>query len=281
MKITELPTGIHLGVPADVYHERVLGMVSKSALDHVHQSPSHYKAWIDGLVAEEGRALDFGGAFHVALLEPERFADTYTLMPRFDEHRDRAGKGSTKAFKEAVAAWRELNADKRTLDAEDMSTIERMVASVRAHPLASAMIRDGLPEVTLRWRDEETGLECRARADYYVRARRMVVDVKTSRDASFDEFRRSVVNYRYHVQDALYRGAFAAVGEPIQHFVFVVVEKAPPYAVAVYTLDSDGIQRGYAHARRDIATLAECLRNDAYPGYPMTIQTLDLPPWAA
>lgn len=281
MKIAELPTGIHLGVPEADYHERVLGMVSKSALDHVHQSPAHYKAWIDGQVEETSPALDFGGAFHVALLEPERFVDTYTTMPRFDDLRGANGRGTTKAYKEAVAAWRESNADKTPLSAEDMTTIERMVASVRAHPLASKMIRDGIPEVTLRWRDESTGLECRARADYYVRSRKMVVDVKTSRDASFTEFRRSVVNYRYHVQDALYRAAFGAVGEPIQHFVFVVIEKTPPYAVAVYTLDSDGIQRGYAHASQDIATLAECLRNDAYPGYPVTIQTLDLPPWAA
>jgi hypothetical protein len=133
----------------------------------------------------------------------------------------------------------------------------------------------------LRWKDLETGLQCKTRADYYVAPRRMVADIKSAEDASYETFRRSVVKYRYHVQDALYRASFGAIGAPIDHFVFVVVEKKPPYAIATYTLDSDAIQRGYAHTVDGMHDMARCLREDSWPGYPVTIRSLDLPPWAA
>lgn len=282
-RILDLPPGLHRGVPPSLYHGRHLGLVSKSALDILgRRSPLHYKTWIDGGIPDEDREpLIFGGAFHCGLLEPDRFDEAYVARPTFDEYRDTAGKLSTKLGKAALATWRDANEGRVELDAEWPAAIAKMVAAVRAHPLASKMIANGEPEITLRWKDPETGLECKARADYYVPSRRMVVDVKSADDASEEGFRRSVARWRYHVQDALYRAAFGAIGAPIEHFVFVVVEKTPPYAVATYTLDSTSIQRGYAHATRDMAKLAECLRNDNWPGYPVTIQPLELPPWAA
>ena len=54
-----------------------------------------------------------------------------------------------------------------------------------------------------------------------------------------------------------------------------------PYAVATYTLDADGVGRGYSSVRADIDKLAEAMKTGKFPGYPETIQTIDLPPWAA
>lgn len=272
--IIQLPTGLHRNVSENIYHARVPGLVSKSALDLVHRSPLHYRAWIDGAEEERSDALDFGSAFHCSMLEPDRFAREYAAEPDFGDCRKKDNKA-------ARDDWRQSHAGAKLISLEDNTTIAAMVRSVRAHPLASKIIAEGQAEVTLRWKDADTGLECKARADYYVKHRRLVADIKTAADASKEAFRRAIVNYRYHVQDALYRAAFGAIGEPIEHFVFVVVEKTAPYAVAEYTLSSDGIQRGYAHATSDIAMLAECLRNDDWPGYPVTIQQLDLPPWAA
>ena len=156
-----------------------------------------------------------------------------------------------------------------------------LVKAVRAHRLAGRMIRNGEAELTVRWRDADTGLECKCRADYYVPSLRMVADVKSTLDASHDAFRRDVVKYRYHVQDALYRAGFAAADARIEHFAFIAVEKAPPYAVAVYTLDSFGVEKGHIAARLNIERLAECLKTNTWPGYSAEIQELHLPPWAA
>lgn len=272
--ILALAHGMHRDVSATVYHERVPGMASKSALDLVRRSPAHLKAWLDGQEEEPTPALVFGAAFHCAALEPEVFARTYATEPDFGDCR----------FKEAKAErdrWRAANDGKIRLSATDAEAISGMIASMRAHPLASRMIRDGVSELTLRWRDEETGLECRARDDYFVPSLRMAVDLKSTADASADEFRRSVAKFGYHRQDAFYRAAHAAVGAPLDHFVFVAVEKTAPHAIAIYSLDGEATLRGHESIARDMATLARCFGANEYPGYPVEIQTLTVPPWAA
>jgi hypothetical protein len=269
-----IPIGMHKAVPAGDYHRRELGVVSNSALKLVNRSPAHYKAWIEGASEErDSPALAFGRVFHCALLEPDVFRARYVAMPKFGDLRTKAGK-------EVRDAWLAEHAGADPITFDDMLTITSMVDSVRRHPLASKMIQDGEAELTLSWRDEETGLSCKSRLDYYVKDLAMIADVKTCEDASWDAFRRDVAKYSYHRQDALYRSAALELDLPVQHFVLLAVEKSPPYAVATYTLDGEGIGRGYQAARRDMNVLAECLKTNRWPAYPETIMEIEVPPWA-
>jgi hypothetical protein len=268
------PEGLAYGVPAEAYHQKHLGMISKSALDVLARSPAHYRAWLEGEGMKETPALTFGKAFHCCILEPQVFAATYSVLPDFGDCR-------VKANKEAKQAWFAAN-DGRTFISEDMlATIRGMEAAVRKHPAASRILLDGESEVTIRWTDESTGLPCKSRADYYVRDKRLVADLKSTEDASPEAFMRSVAKYRYHVQDALYRDGFRACGEAIDHFALVAVEKEPPFGVAVYTLDADAVAKGYSLARSNIELMSACLCNDSWPAYSNGVETLSLPRWAA
>jgi hypothetical protein len=273
--ILDLPQGMHEGVPHDVYHQRHLGLVSKTSLDLVHRSLAHYQAWVCGAaLVEEMPALSFGGAFHCALLEPDLFTTAYAVEPDFGDCRKKENKA-------ARDEWRATHASAQLITTDTESAIQGMIKAVHAHPIASKAVRDGIPELTLRWKDQDTGLQCKTRADYYVKGKRMVVDFKSAQDASEKAFTKAVANYRYHVTDALYRASFSAVGEPIQHYMFVVVEKTPPYAIATYVLDIDAIHAGHNAAVRDMARLATAVQNGEFPGYPVGIVKLELPPWAA
>lgn len=273
--VLDLPPGLHRGVPEHVYHQRVPGLVSKGALDRVRRSPAHYKAWLEGAAADEtSDALTFGKGFHCAVLEPERFALEYVVEPAFGDCRKTANKASRDL-------WREENKGAVWLSDEDHRAFAGMAASVRSHPLASKMLADGVSELTVRWKDPATGLECKARADHYRKSHRMGVDVKTAEDASYEAFRKSAAAYGYHRQSALYADGFEAVGEPLDHFVFVVVEKRPPYAVATYVLDVAAVTLGRVSVREAMARLAECIESDRFPAYPEQIQVLELPSWAA
>lgn len=272
--ILNLNDGAHAGLADSVYHQRVLGVVSKTALDLVARSPAHYKAWIDGATEEEeSDALNFGRAFHCALLEPDLYGKRYTVEPDFGDCRFKANKANRDA-------WRTAHAGHEHLSADDFARIGGMVASIRRHPLAGRMIREGRSELTLKWRDPESGLTCKSRLDYYVESQAMIVDAKSTIDARWAKFRRQIIDHRYHVQDALYRSAAVELQLPIQFFVFVACEKTPPYAVATYTLDADGIGRGYSAARADIDLLAICVRDNVWPGYPVGIKEIALPDWA-
>jgi exodeoxyribonuclease VIII len=267
------PLGIHNDVPESEYHAPAFGVVSKSALDAIVRSPAHYLHW-HTTPREPTDAMLFGRAFHCAALEPERFATAYVVKPEFGDQR-------TPANKARRLEWEAQNAGSEAISAAWRDKALRMAEVLRAHPLVSRMLVGGQSEVTVTWRDEQTGLPCKSRADYYVPQRAMVVDLKSTADASPDAFRKSIANYRYHVQDALYRDAFRGAGAPIQHFVMVAVEKEGPHGVAVYSLDAESIAMGYGAARQGIDALAHAVKTDDWRGYPAQINTVELPPWAA
>jgi exodeoxyribonuclease VIII len=179
-----LPEGTH-DIADEVYHRRELGIASKSTLDMIHRSPAHYKAWVDGAVPDEDRAaLVFGRAFHVAVLEPEKWAANYASLPSF-------GDGRTKEAKARKATWLAVNEGRIAVPEADYETIEAMAMAVRAHPLASKLVTGGKAEQTLRWCDEATGLQCKSRVDYIAREGTVFVDLKSCANADFNEFRRS------------------------------------------------------------------------------------------
>lgn len=266
--------GIFYDVPVEEYHQRELGVVSKSALDRLAKSPAHYRAWVDGIEKGATTAQKFGTAWHMKVLEPERFKSLYVVQPDFGDCRYKENKANRDA-------WLKEHAGFRFLDPNEMRAIEDMFISVMRHPAASRLVVEGAQEVTVRWVDQATGLRCKSRADYYVPQRRIVVDLKSTLDASEDKFKRTVYDRRYHAQDALYRAGFAECGEPIEYFALLCVEKEPPYAVAVYVLDEDAVAKGFNAARRDITRLAECLETDHWPSYSDGVRQLSLPPWAA
>lgn len=264
---------IELGLAAEVYHQRKLGVVSNSALNQLARSPMHYRAWLDSEEEEPTPARAFGKAFHCALLEPKVFAVTYAVAADFGDCRFKEAKATK-------AAWIAANAGRSALSAKDGQRIDGMIASIMKHTAASRLIAEGQSEVTLRWTDANTGLACKARADYWVKSKRFVVDAKSTDDASPKEFARSVYKWGYQRQDALYRAGFDACGETIEHFALLAVEKEAPFACAIYVLDADAVAKGYAAVRRDIEMMSECLTSDSWPGYSAGVETLSLPPGA-
>jgi hypothetical protein len=272
VSLLDLPDGIHDAVPNAVYHAKHLGLVSKGALDLMHKSPAHYKAWIDGeLEDEDTPALMFGRAFHCAILEPDRFGAEYVFQPDFGRLCKHDASGTTKeqgkANKVRREKWLEENEGKVVLAPEDVHRIHCMSRKLRAHPLASRILREGVNEQTLLWTDEETGLRCRARPDKLVTRLEMLADLKSCADASPEAFRRDVAKYRYHVQNAHYRAGCQALGIEIKHFVFVCCEKDPPYNVKCYSVRPASVERGYESVRRDMRIMARSLAIGDWPGY--------------
>jgi len=209
----------------------------------------------------------------MALLEPDRFAETYVVEPDFGDCRRKENKISRDE-------WRSAHVGRTPLSAYDELAIIEMVSAVRRHPLASKMVVGGVSELTARWTDATTGLECKARADYFHAGLRMLVDVKTTIDGRASSFRRSVANFLYYRQDAFYRDGFAAAGADVDHFVFLAVEKSRPHLVSLFAIDGEAVRRGRETIREDLEVLARCFEADEWPGYPGSIQVLELPAWA-
>lgn len=286
--IADFETGIHTGIPAELYHQRVLGVVNKGALDELARTPAHYRAWVDQVEGEETPALAFGRALHCAVLEPELFARSYVAAATEHPYRrptplQRNAKKPSQETLDAIAYWDDWNArmaGKTEISAEDAERIRAMCRAINADPYAGKLFQGGVAEATAVWNDPRNGLLCKARMDYYLPAMGIVVDLKTTDDASDAGFARSIANYRYHVQHAHYASAFAATGNELRAFLFVAIEKEPPYCVAVHCIDAEAEARGIELRDRAMDTLAECLRSDTWPAYAPGIHRLSLPSWA-
>jgi PDDEXK-like domain of unknown function (DUF3799) len=269
----ELPPGLHHDVPASVYHAKRLGLVSNSALNQFAHSPATYRHWLTVAETPKTDAFSLGTALHFAALEPDEFARCYILEPMWGDCRKTANK-------EARDKWRAEYAGKTFLCEQDMTAIRGMTASLRAHPVIGALLgNDGRSEVTARWRDPETGLQCKARADRYSERWATILDLKTTDDARGSAFAHSCEKYHYDAQQALYERGFGACDAPVQHFVFGAVEKEPPYLCAAYTLHAESVREADDVNRGHMRRMAECLASNSWPGLQAEIQELTLRAW--
>lgn len=252
--------------PAEKYHADRTA-VSKSWLDHIHRSPAHLKAYLDGLVPATPR-MEFGSLVHSWVLEPDSIESRYLKIPKLDRR-----------YKDQKAQYAELEARAKEsgltmVDEETWAKAMLIRDAVYGHKAAAAILCKGDPEQSVLWTNPETGELCKARADWL--RENFTTDVKTTNDASPSGFAKSIANYRYHVQSAHYREGFES-----PQFVWIAVEIEPPYAVAVYADDEDMLAIGKAHRDTDLRTYAECKAKDEWPGYPDLIQTIQLPRWAS
>lgn len=249
------------------YHAR--SEVNKSRLDEIAKSPAHYKAkFIDNLIpTSRTPALVLGSAYHKLQTEADDFFEDYCITPQINKR--------TKAGKEEWAAFEKENEGKELITEDQYSQIEKMVDAVNSHPSASKLMGlKGEAEKTIFWKDYQTGLKCKCRPDWLCKKDGLIIDLKTTEDASPEAFSRSINKFRYHVQAAFYTR-----GCELEDFVFVVVEKTPPHAVVCYKASSDMIAAGNRVADSNLDLLAKCQKSNRWPSYADTIINTDLPRW--
>ncbi len=248
--------------------------VSRSSLFEMRKSPAHYKYALES-PEQSTPSLEFGTAFHTAILEPKKFWQNYRVMPSIDRR-----------TKEGKIAYQELLASKKIfLSAEDYKAIEAMQASVLSNKYARVLLQ-GEVEKSYFWTDEFTGIDCKCRADCRtdLKSTSVIVDLKSCSSAETDAFMRDCFRFGYDLQSAYYKtGVEAVTGKP-HKFVFIAVEKTPPYAVNILEADEIFIKKGYDDMRLYLGMLKECRETGNYYGYTGkdgTPNMLGLPAWLA
>jgi len=241
--------------------------VSKSGLWCLYtKTPFHYKYGKRTTSA----AFDLGSAAHCAILEPEQFEARYWRGPD-----DRRGN----KWKEAQDYAEFQQMDCLTSGDYDMALIIRDTA-MTCEALQIMLEGDRVVEQSAYHTDEETGVTVRCRPDLYNRSNNIILDLKTAADASLGGFSASVGKFGYHMQDALYTDVWSkAGGGAVEGFFFVVIEKSEPPMVSVMELDAEAVAEGHAIYRKALATYAQCLAADQWPGYPADVQTVSLRRW--
>ena len=233
--------------------------ISRSELWHIRESPEKFKYYKEN-PPEPTPSLLFGQVLHKMLLEPVTFCDEFVVAPEVNR-RTKDGKQMWEAF---VA-----DHEKQTIIPEEMyAKANEMCEAVKREPLAVKLL-NGAAEVPFFWTDEMTGEDCKCRVDVLNTSysQPIIVDVKTTADASTDSFIRSAINYGYDFQAAMYSdGVEKNIGKKTL-FVFIAVEKEPPYAVNILQADELMLQRGYDLFREYIGIYHDCKMTGNFYGY--------------
>lgn len=252
--------------------------LSSSDLKKLSQSPLHYKTSKAG-PREETDAMRFGTAVHYAVLEPDSFEELYVKAPE--------GSKNSKAVKEALA---EIEAaGKLPLSQKDFDAVQGMVQAIQNHPFAGRWLSGGTSELSGYWnqhvKDDQLNLDrdilCKCRPDYLkeVGNQYAIVDLKTTISAEPEYFaKKAYWDYQYHISAAHYlTGMEALRGVRAQGFIFVAVEKSPPYAVNVFEASEEFIRAGEEANRELYALFASCEASGNWPCYPVEPKKLMLP----
>ena len=242
--------------------------ISQSALKHFEKSPAHYKA---SLTIEDKDTKDkrIGRAVHCAVLEPNEFNNRYAVYPEKLDKRTKEGKALFAEFEESAIG-------KEILSLEEYETAINCAKSVTDHETVKSLMSKGHPEVSIF--TELEGVPVKCRLDWY--RENIILDLKTTDDASPQGFLRSIFKYGYHIQAAWYMDCCSQAGLPVTNFILVAVEKTAPYAVGIYELDDLSIERGIELYRCYLSQYKECTESNDWTSYSREIVTLKLPSYA-
>jgi exodeoxyribonuclease VIII len=277
----DAPTGevVQLGLVEmtnDEYHA-ALG-VSKSHLDFVADNGLRkywfkYRAPLDQrIVQKQTPAKILGNAIHCAVLQPDLLRSLYIADPGIDK-RSNAGKAEWAGFCAEHAA-------KTILKDEDFQTVLAVRDAVQRHPVARGLLAGCRFEQPVFAIDPETGELVKCQVDALHEGGNHIVDVKSTDDASPNGFGKSAFNYRYDWQPPFYQDVLdAAFGEHPPHWVFMAVEKEPPYEIGLYFIDPDQVERGRLQAREQFMRIVNASRVNEWPGFGDEVQPLSLPTW--
>jgi exodeoxyribonuclease VIII len=200
--------------------------LSYSSLKQFAISPAHFIAY----KAREHKptaSMLLGTALHTLVLEPKEFNNRYLVIP------DGTRRG-TKAFKEFEALAAVRGEECEIIKESEYKPILRMRDNILDHPEASKLLAAcDTFEQRSTW--EFNGILFHGFKDG--EGPSIILDLKTTQDASVRKFSRQLVDLRYYWQAALY----SCESNYKKDFYIIAVENKSPYNVAVYKLSQEFI----------------------------------------
>lgn len=249
-------------MPAAEYH--ATAALNASTLKAVASKPLA-KVRYDLDHRKHSPAFDIGTAAHSLILEGDASGLAIIDAP------DYRGKEARLARDAAYAEGR------TPLLPREHDAVRAMRDAVMGHEVARDLLTGHQPEVSVF--ADLYGQPCKARMDAWHPGRNLIVDLKTTADADPDTFDRTALNFGYHQQMAHYRDLVEVETGTRPRFLFVLVEKVPPYLVSVVELDELFDDLGRQKNKEAAAKWRRAKETDQWPGYEGISRVL-APVWA-
>jgi hypothetical protein len=268
--------GIFPNVSNDHYHNSEnWNMLSAGGLKTlIKQSPLHFITAQNN--TETTGAMNFGSAYHSYILEPE--LNEVIEAPDVDR-RTKAGKADWLRFQKSLDGQ-----NKTVVTKDEMETIKAMREMLMKSQTASSLIEGAQTELSATWKHHVHGFDCKCRPDIFYKnfyeGMNIIGDLKTCKDASPEEFGKTIINSHYHIQAYWYRLGIEQLTNMDWEFVLIAQEKTPPYGVGIYQIPT----KAFLIAKRDIDIAMhvynECLKDNHWPCYEDKFKSAIIPAWA-
>jgi len=271
--------GIH-DISADAYHADPAPEPSlSSSIAKILISQSAQHAFIahprlnPAYEPEHDKAFDMGSAAHALLLERDPTRIAWVIA---DDWRTKAAK---EIRDEARAAGRFPLLAKYQAPLSEM-TAQANLALARSE--LGDILESGKAEQTVIWQDGSAW--CRARLDLLSADRKVILDYKTTEDASPEAAIRQIGRMQYDVQAEFYTRGMEAVnrldGLPFAPtFVFLFQEITAPYACSLIALSNTYRQIGQHKVVGALAVWSRCMERREWPSYTTQIHYAEPRGW--
>jgi hypothetical protein len=259
--------------------------------------------WLAGVPGDSTESTEWGDLMDTLILSPEQFNTLYCVAPaQYPSKGMRCPKcgmvTSAKSCRECgiprieiitqkdwdwnathCIEWREKQAGKRIIKTDMRERADDATEVLRMHVNVMELIACSETQVMLMadYKDADTGLVIPVKclldlvpAKDHIRCGKKLADFKTSLSCNPPEFEKSVFNYDYDAQAALYKDMYvAATGEDRPDWEFVVQENKAPYEVAdpLPLLSSDFLEIGRSKYAFALKFYARCLALNDFPSY--------------
>tara|TARA_R100000654_G_scaffold34171_1_gene59601 strand:+ start:6085 stop:6852 length:768 start_codon:yes stop_codon:yes gene_type:complete len=174
-------------------------------------------------------SMQFGTMVHRAILEPEKYSETVAVYE---------GRRAGNAWKEFQAN----NAEKDIVTAKEAMDIRLLSHRVLNHPYAGPMVRQ-CNKYELPFTIEQCQIPHRGIIDGI--GDWFMLDLKTTAKVDYQSLQRTIYDFKYYMQAAIYQRAATIMGYEHEAYFIVAVETAAPYHVQVIELEPQYIARGH------------------------------------
>jgi len=252
--------------------------ISITTLKRYKQSPLHKKEYVR---EPPTPALIFGAAAHCFILEPkEIFEHKYFVYnpdqrPNPDKTFQNTQNKMWQIEQQSRAEGREI------LDLPQFLQMKMMKKRLMADFYCRSLITKGLAEQGFF--TKMNGVKVKVKPDYL--KDNAIIEYKTIRDASLEQFKRDLSNWDWHIQIAYFKDVMEHIDGKRRTAIFIAQEKSPPYAHAIYKCSHQLLSVGTYEYEALLEQHKYCLEADDYRGYGVFadnkygLRNLDVPAW--
>ena len=265
-------------MPAEEYHADH-SAISNSMLKTFRQRRKiyHHQFVLGNPVVKKVTAkMDLGTLVHAALLEPEKLNTHFAVYPK-SVLKSNGALGTNASDK-----FEAENAGRICLKEEAFEAAEKMVAAVRDQ-ISQWLNAFAMIEHAIFWTDPITGLRCKCRPDFLVISEhiKLCIDIKSTGDASPEEFEKIIANLGYWMQDSHYCEGIEAKFGGEAEFILVAVENEWPHECAIHRIDPINREQGREKRWEALAGIAECHQTgDWREPWTKDINEISMKPWS-